>query len=101
MEEKRLRRTFTKEFKVQAVELAEVIGSAKKAAEKLGIQADNIRSWRKALGRSVGGEDPRTVAQAMADVEEIKRLKKQVSELEKTNYILKKAAAFFSQDHLK
>jgi transposase len=100
MENKRTRRTFTKEFKVQAVELAESMESAQKAAEKLGIQVDSIRLWRRQLGRT-NAQETRTVAQAMADAEEIKKLKKQISDLEKTNYILKKAAAFFSQDHLK
>ena len=98
--EKRARRTFTQEFKVQAMELAEQMGSINKAAEKLGIKADSIRLWRRSLGRNIGG-DTRTVAQAMNEAEEIKKLKKQISDLEKTNYILKKAAAFFSQDHLK
>jgi len=98
--EKRTRRVFTQEFKVQALELAEQMGSTNRAADKLGIKADSIRLWRRNLGRSTGG-DTRTVAQAMNEAEEIKRLKKQISDLEKTNYILKKAAAFFSQDHLK
>ena len=100
MENKRTRRTFTKEFKVQAVELAESMESIQKAAEKLGVQVDSIRLWRRQLGHT-NEQETRTVAQAMADAEEIKRLKKQISDLEKTNYILKKAAAFFSQDHLK
>lgn len=99
--EKRIRRSFTREFKVQAVELAEQIGSNDEAASRLGIRVDCIRTWKRQLGRGKKSKDPRTPAQVMADLEEIKRLKKQVSDLEKTNYILKKAAAFFSQDHLK
>jgi len=99
--EKRTRRSFTNEFKVQAVELSEQIGSNDEAASRLGIKADNIRTWKRQLGRKSNSKDSRTPAQVMADLEEIKRLKKQVSDLEKTNYILKKAAAFFSQDHLK
>ena len=99
--EKRARRSFTNEFKVQAVELAEQIGSNDEAASRLGIRVDSIRTWKRRLGRNSKVNDPRTPAQVMADLEEIKRLKKQVSDLEKTNYILKKAAAFFSQDHLK
>ncbi len=98
--EKRTRRSFTNEFKVQALELAEQIGSSTEAAKRLGIQPERIRVWKRELGRNQGTEK-RTVAQSMADQEEIKRLRKQVSDLEKTNYILKKAAAFFSQDHLK
>jgi len=98
--EKRTRRTFNQEFKVQAIELAEQMGSINKAAEKLGIKSDSIRLWRRKLGRNTG-TDSRSVAQVMSEAEEIKKLKKQISDLEKTNYILKKAAAFFSQDHLK
>lgn len=98
--EPRKRRSFTQEFKVQAIELAEQIGSNVDAAKRLGIKADSIRLWRRELGRSQS-TDSRTPAQAMADLEEIKRLRKQINDLEKTNYILKKAAAFFSQDHLK
>lgn len=98
---KRTRRTFTNEFKVQAVELAEQIGSSIEAANRLGVRADIIRTWRRQLGQGSKIKDSRTPAQVMADLEEIKRLKKQISDLEKTNYILKKAAAFFSQDHLK
>lgn len=98
--EKRTRRSFTNEFKVQALELAEQIGSTAEAAKRLGIQAERIRVWKRQLGRHAA-DKTRTIGQSMADAEEIKRLRKQVSELEKTNYILKKAAAFFSQDHLK
>ena len=98
--EKRTRRTFTNEFKVQALALAEQIGSITRAAQQLGIQAERIRAWKKELANNISSE-PRAVAQMAAESEEIKRLRKQVSELEKTNYILKKAAAFFSQDHLK
>lgn len=98
--DKRIKRTFTQEFKIQAMELAEQMGSNEKAAEKLGISSDSIRLWRRKLGRNIT-KDTRTVAQAMSEAEEIKKLRKQISELEKTNYILKKAAAFFSQDHLK
>jgi len=53
------------------------------------------------LNQGSKNKDIRTPAQVLADLEEIKKLKKQISDLEKTNYILKKAAAFFSQDHLK
>ena len=98
--ERRARRTFTNEFKVQALELSEQIGSTTRAAQQLGIQPERIRAWKKELAHTAPTKT-RVIAQSAAESEEIKRLRKQVSELEKTNYILKKAAAFFSQDHLK
>ena len=94
------RRTFTQEFKIQAMDLADQLGSINSAAEKLGITPDNIRLWKRSIGLTPK-KTQSPAAQAMQESEEIKRLRKQVSDLEKTNYILKKAAAFFSQDHLK
>lgn len=95
--EKRTRRRFSQEFKVQAVELAEQLGSFRVAAERLGVSDDSIRLWKSTFDGTSKG----SVAEQAQEVEEIKKLKKQIIELEKTNYILKKAAAFFSQDHLK
>jgi transposase len=97
--EKRKRRKYTQEFKVQAVELSEQLGSFKDAAEKLGISDDSIRLWKRDFEKSSDGT--KSISQLASESEEIKRLKKQIINLEKTNYILKKAAAFFSQDHLK
>jgi transposase-like protein len=90
------------------VELAKQLGSATKAAEQLGISDGNIYSWQQKVqqglslehgGRAqplgspvVGGESPE---------EELRRLRRENVDLKKANYILKAAAAFFSQDHLK
>ncbi len=84
--EKRTRRNYTLEFKIQAIELAEQMGSMNLAAEKLGISPDSIRLWRRNIDRSKGSPI-KSVVQAVSEVEEIKRLKKQISDLEKTNYI--------------
>ena len=97
--ETRKRRVFTPEFKVQAVELAQQLGSINQAAEKLGVKPDNLRLWKRAFESKSDGT--KSIAQISAEAEEIKKLKKQILDLEKTNYILKKAAVFFSQDHLK
>jgi transposase len=97
--EKRKRRRFTQEFKVQAVELSQQLGSIKDAASKLGVSDDSIRLWKRDFEKNSDGT--KTISQLASESEEIKKLKKQIIDLEKTNYILKKAAAFFSQDHLK
>lgn len=92
-------RKYTLEFKQQAVQLAKQLGSAKAAAEKLGIPEANVYSWRN--NKKVVGSMGVNVSTGDAPEEEIKRLRKEVEDLKKVNYILKRAAAFFSQDQLK
>ena len=92
-------RSYTAEFKKQAVELANRLGSTSKAAKQLGIPDVNIHVWRKKQSMADGTS---TQAQMNSDEQdEIKRLRKELLELKQVNIILKSAAAFFSQDHLK
>jgi transposase len=93
-------RSYTAEFKNQAVELADRLGSTSKAAKQLGISDVNIHVWRK---KQSIGSGTAAHAQQLNSVEqdELKRLRKEVLELKQVNMILKSAAAFFSQDHLK
>lgn len=94
------KRRFNQDFKQQALELAQELGSSAEAARRLGISGSLLYSWQSKFKVPL---DPKkkTAASAMADAEEMKRLRKENEDLKKTNYILKKAAAFFSQDHLK
>lgn len=94
------RKSYTTEFKIQALELAKQSGSVAEAARKLGITDSLLQSWKKKYNFSTGPKG-KSAGDAIAETEEIKRLRKQVSDLEKSNYILKRAAAFFSQDLLK
>jgi transposase len=87
------KRTYTPEFKQQAVVLSDRMGFAK-AGEQLGVNPANIQRW-KTRGNI---QSPSSMA---ALEEENRRLVKEVKELKDVNHILKKAAAFFSQDHLK
>lgn len=93
------KKRYTNEFKIQALELVKQTGSYSEAARQLGIKDNVIHGWKKKfnfdtkVGKSAG--------EAVQETEEIKALRRKISELEKSNYILKKAAAFFSQDHLK
>lgn len=89
-----MNRKYTEEFKKQAVELAKSLGNTTKAAEQLGIRDSIIHDWK----RKFGGISP---CQLSSEAEELIRLKKENAELKKVNHILKAAAAFFSQDHLK
>lgn len=95
-------RTYTKEFKKQALDLAEGLKSIPLAAEQLGIPKVNLYAWKSQADLSSTGNissDSKSINND--DLEELKRLRKEVQELKKVNHILKSAAAFFSQDHLK
>ena len=93
----RKRRTFTAEFKAQAVQLAKDLKSFTEASRQLDVSESVIRIWTKnAKGIAVvQAQDP------SFSIEEMRRLKAENEKLKKVNQILKSAAAFFSQDHLK
>ena len=89
-------RQYSLEFKQQAADLATRIGVGR-AAEQLGISPANVQRWKsKGVGKSKAkaGENKNLE-------EENRRLQKENDELKKVNLILKRAAAFFSQDQLK
>lgn len=90
------KRRHTAEFQQGALDLAKQLGNVSEAARQLGICDSLIRNWRRRAARE------RSVAVAPApDAEEMARLRRENLELRKVNQILKHAAAFFSQDHLK
>ena len=94
------KKKYTTEFKVQALELVKQTGSYSEAARQLGIKDSLLHAWKKKYNFSLT-PGSKGVHESISEAEEVKRLRKQVSELEKANYILKRAAAFFSQDLLK
>lgn len=96
--EKMTQRKYTKEFRQQAVDLAANLGNTKQAAEQLGIPESNINNWRFRFKLK-----PTAITKSLTsdEAEELKRLRRENGDLKKVNHILKSAAAFFSQDHLK
>ena len=88
------------EYKKQAVELAKSLGSSTRATEQLGIPEGHIYKWKKKL---YGSASPTLEQPSNPETMELelKRLRQEIAELKKVNEILKGAAAFFSQDHLK
>lgn len=91
------KRRHTAEFRQGALDLALQLGNVSEAARQLGICDSMLRSWR----RRAAKEKLAVVAPASSEAEEMARLRKENLELRKVNQILKHAAAFFSQDHLK
>jgi transposase len=107
--ETRKSRTYTEEFKKQAVQLAEDLGSAKKAAKQLGVPHANVHTWKVKLssGQSLArsNQNNKTKSTPLSSAppgveEENQRLRRENAELKKVNYILKAAAAIFTRDHL-
>ena len=94
------KKSYTTEFKIQALELVRQTGSFSEAARQLGIGDNLLHAWKKRFNFSVDKKG-KSSSQSVIETEQVRELKKKIQELEKTNYILKKAAAFFSQDHLK
>jgi transposase len=82
---------YTAEFKSEAIELAERLSVAE-AAEKLGIYASQIYSWRSALNNSRTGAERDSILAT-----ENAQLKRQLAEQAEELEILKKAATYFAK----
>ncbi len=91
-------RKYTVEFKQQAIGLVETLGSVSKAAQQLGISTVALHQWKKKFN-PVGSKASSSEGEALLD--ELQRLRRETAEQKKVIHILKGAAAFFSQDHLK
>uniref|UniRef100_UPI00047BCE3D IS3 family transposase n=1 Tax=Luteimonas mephitis TaxID=83615 RepID=UPI00047BCE3D len=92
------KRTFTREFKVEAVKLVRERGtSVAQASRDLGIHLNVLRKWLKDYD-----QDPQQAfpgqGQMKPEQAEIERLKKEVARLKMERDILKKAAAFFAKE---
>ena len=96
------RRQFTREFKLEAVRLvSEGNESVTEVAERLGIRPDMLRNWK----RQVAGLPPaqknnifKGAGKARGTEEEIKRLRREVEQLQQERDFLKKAAAYFAKE---
>lgn len=85
-----MRNTYSKDFKAEALVLAQELGVAK-AAERLGMSQCTLSKWRQNAKKQLGGE------QAVKE-NEYDKLAKEVVELRKANEILKAALGFFAID---
>ena len=89
---------YNREFQLQACRLVIEQGySIKEASERLGPSTCAIRDWIKKY--RVRGDLP-AADQPLPEAEELKRLRKEVKQLQLENEILKKAAAYFARDSL-
>ena len=94
------RRTYTREFKVEAVQLVTQKGySVAEAARSLGVHETLLRSWKQAL-QAQGEQAFPGQGTPPAVEEELRRLRAQNKRLQAERDILKKAAAFFAKEAL-
>jgi transposase len=94
----RQRRTYTSEFKVEAVKLITEKGySVAEAARSLDIGETLLRSWKISLQANGDQAFPGN-GRLPAHEEEVRRLRADVKRLLMEREILKKAAAFFARE---
>lgn len=92
--QKKTRRSYTEEYKRDAVALSEERGySVAKAAKSLGINENLIRRWKQEFRKQENGE-----SLSSDEREELNRLRKEVRELRLEKEILKKASAYFAKE---
>lgn len=93
----KVRRQYTREFKMEAVHLLETSGrSASELEEELGIGKSCLRRWKREFAQD--GEDAFPgQGRLTPEQEELRRLKRENEILRQQRDILKKAVAIFSQ----
>ena len=93
-------RRYTKEFKIEAVRLAQSVGYTE-ASRRLGMPDSSLYNWIKLdragkLGATTGvSATPRSAKELEAEVD---RLRRELAAAKVDNEILKKAAAYFAKE---
>lgn len=89
------RRTYTRAFKLEAVELADRIGNTAQAERDLGIPDGQIYKWRAKLKKENAPKKAFPGKGKVRDAE-MSALKRRLARVEEENAILKKAIGIFS-----
>jgi transposase len=94
----KIQRVYTKEFKEEAVRLAETSGKPiAQIARELGISDSAIHGWRRELAEHGKGAFPGKGHQTELE-EENRRLKRELERVQQERDILKKAVGIFSRE---
>src|SRR5688572_13772777 len=95
MAERRTRRSFTREFKAEAVKrLLDGGKGLSEVATELGIGAGQLSGWR---NEHLAAGSAEALVRQKAEAAELARLRRENKRLEEEVEILKKAAAFFAR----
>ena len=97
METEKKRKTYDRQFKIDAVNLMVNGGrGVEKVARELGISANSLHRWKQALVTS-GSEAFPGKGRLSPQEEELRQLRRELAEAKEDRDILKKALAFFSK----
>jgi len=97
MSNKKKRRRYTKEFKLEAVQLVEARdGNASEVARKLGIRPDLVNRWKREYNADKEHSFP-GLGKLKEPEEEMRKLRKELADTKMERDILKKALAIFSK----
>ena len=100
MDKKNTRRTFTLEYKQDAVKLVTEQGySRQKAADSLGISLSAITTWVRQESPIGDSKEAKSVTLNLSEGSELERLRKENQRLLMERDILKKAAVFFAKEN--
>ena len=94
----RIRRTFTPQFKKEAVALLKQGRSATDVVQSLGIARSLLQRWKEQLGEKRLPEVFPGAGRRAAEAEEVAELRKKLRRVTEERDILKKALAFFAED---
>ena len=95
---KKKRKTYTREFKTEAVRLITEKGySIAEASRNLGVEYSVMRRWKQQLSGDPDNAFPGK-GRLKAPDEEMRRLKRELDRVKEERDILKKALAYFAED---
>ena len=93
------RKTFSKEFKLEAVRLLEQGDkSPNEIASDLGIRRNMLYKWQEQLRRHGDNAFQGPGRKPIDEQDEVARLRRELAQLKEENEILKKAAAYFAKE---
>ena len=95
--EKKPRKVYTREYKIEAVRLTTEGGIAvAQTARDLGINENTLHNWRRQFRQ--WGAAPNAGREALSQAEEIQRLRKELADTQKERDLLKKAAVWLAKE---
>jgi len=96
-EKKRPRKTYSREYKIEAVRMTTEGGiSVAQAARDLEVNENTLHNWRRQFRQ--WGAAPNAGKEALSQAEEIQRLRKDLAKVREERDFLKKAAVWLAKE---